>query len=551
MTGAGQSRRRALALRTGAALLILAAAGGVARGEPLPGLLDRREVARARAEAAEQKRDAQRAVRESARALGYSDREIARVLQPAMERSGSFQTRLDDGTVIEFPWYRTGFAENRLSNTGKRIDRDASGAAVRMETNKGGVRLHHGVFADEVYALALKMDVKLAITGDAIEGHSVRGAKGGIGAGRVIKVGSRYKARVGDLVDPASPALDRQHLMRSFARSYRASGGEVGPGLDIQAGDVNTKAREMKTLAESYGSRRAPSAGVSGKEVITRPGGEVDPRGGIAYRSVSTGEGVWMSARLAARRAGVKLRGATVVAQGWGEVGRAFGMAAVKDGARVIAVQNLWTVNGKKVAGTLLHPRGAEATPREVRAWLADIDAAVSSGQDLASFKGGVLEKTLRPGLDASQVRADIVGLNALGSVLTEETVPQYVRSGTHAGGRKVIVEGANLAQTAGGARLIDQNARSMLVVSGELANIGGVHVSNLEAVQNLYSEEVTSKTARRSLSNTMRSGFRRAMEIADTRGVSERAAIELAAVDALMKRSLQRQDAPRRSLER
>src|SRR5690606_38869685 len=127
MTGAGQSRRRALALRTGAALLILAAAGGVARGEPLPGLLDRREVARARAEAAEQKRDAQRAVRESARALGYSDREIARVLQPAMERSGSFQTRLDDGTVIEFPWYRTGFAENRLSNTGKRIDRDASG----------------------------------------------------------------------------------------------------------------------------------------------------------------------------------------------------------------------------------------------------------------------------------------------------------------------------------------------------------------------------------------------------------------------------------------
>src|SRR5690606_14266938 len=139
----------------------------------------------------------------------------------------------------------------------------------------------------------------------------------------------------------------------------------------------------------------------------------------------------------------------------------------------------------------------------------------------------------------------------ALGSVLTEETVPQYVRSGTHAGGRKVIVEGANLAPTAGGARLIDQNARSMLVVSGELAHNRGVHVSNLEAVQNLYSEEVTSKTARRSLSNTMRSDFRRAMEIADTRGVSERASIELAAVDALMKRSLQRQDAPRRSLER
>src|SRR5690606_24022921 len=118
--------------------------------------------------------------------------------------------------------------------------------------------------------------------------------------------------------------------------------------------------------------------------------------------------------------------------------------------------------------------------------------------------------------VDASEVRADIVGLNALGSVLNERTVPGYVRSGTHQGKRKILVEGANLAETTEGAALADRNARALLVVPGDLANLGGVHVSNLEAVQNLYGEIVTDGTARRSLGKTMRAGWRRATAIAD-----------------------------------
>src|SRR4029079_4868733 len=82
------------------------------------------------------------------------------------------------------------------------------------------------------------------------------------------------------------------------------------------------------------------------------------------------------------------------------------------------------------------------------------------------------------------------------------------------------------------------------------LANLGGVHVSNLEGVQNLHQTEVSSESARRSLSSTMRYRWRRAMKIADDKKPSERAAIELAAVDAMMKRSLQLPDAPRSSLE-
>jgi glutamate dehydrogenase/leucine dehydrogenase len=531
----------------GGLLVVLAAGRTEAEPrEPLPGLLDSATIRHARAEARQQKLDAQAMIKGHARKLGYSAEQIKQALTPSMLRRGHFNVGLDDGTVVMFPWYRIGFAENRLANWNKKpVMRE------RHETNKGGVRLHHGVFVNEVYALALKMDTKLATARDAIGPHAFRGAKGGIGAGRVVKVGSRYRARVGDYVDPAAPVFNRAEIMRKFALGYRATGGEVGPGLDIQAGDVNTKAPEMKVLAETYGSRRTPSSGVSGKAVRHLRDGSIDPVGGIKYRAISTGDGVWMSTRHAARRAGLKLRGSTVVAQGWGEVGRAFGMAAVKDGARVIAIQELWNVGGKKVAGILHHPLGALAKPRHVRRWIAEVEAARASGEDLRSYQGGRLMPYFRAGQDASAVRCDIVGINALGNMLNKKTVPAYVRSGTHHGRRKILAEGANLAQTADGARLLDRHASRLLTITGDLANLGGVHVSDMEAVQNSFRIPVTSQRARRSLQGTMCSGWHRAMKIADRLGISERRAIELSAVDGMMKRSLHLAGAPRSPMER
>lgn len=520
--------------------------------EPLPGLLSSNTIQRAQSEARQQKLDAQRAVRHHAQSLGYSRTEIDLALKPTMVRQGTFQVTATDGTVVEFPWFRTGFAENRLANTNKPIARDAAGKALRHETNKGGIRLHYGVFADEVYALALKMDTKLALARDAIGSDAFRGAKGGVGAGRVVKVGRRFKSKVGDYVDPASQVFNRATIMRQFARSYLQSGGAVGPGLDIQAGDVNTKAPEMKVLAEQgYGTRAKPSPGVSGKAVLYQKDGSIDPRGGIAYRATSTGDGVWMSTRLAARRVGLKLRGSTVVAQGWGEVGRAFGMSALKDGARVVAIQELWQVNGQKVVGTLHNPFGAKAKPRQVKSWLAEVDALRASGQDLSRYEGGKLLKHFVPGQDASAVRADIVGINALGGVLNRKTVPAYVRSGTHHGRRKILSEGANLAQTYRGARLLDKLNDRLLTITGDLANFGGVHISDQEAVQNLFGRAVTSDRARRSLMGNIRSGWNRSMKLADTYGISERKAIELAAVDGMMKRSLHQKNAPRSPMER
>lgn len=367
--------------------LFLASAGVATAQDPLPGILDRAEMEALLKEARGQAADAQTAMRERAKLLGYSDAEIERAMKPSMVRKGHFTVTLADGTQIRFPWFRIGFAENVNATENKRgIDRG------RLETNKGGVRLHKGVFGAEVYALALKMDAKLAITGDASAGEAFRGAKGGIGAGQVVKVGTRYKAKVGDWVDPASKVLDRAEMMRSFGRGYMAGGARVGIGSDIQAGDVNTKAAEMKVLSETYG-RGQPSIGVSGKEVITAAG-EISPKGGIEYRAVSTGEGVWMSSKLAGQAEGLDFKRATVASQGWGEVGKGFGMAAVREGSRVIAIQELWMIDGEMRPGLLQHPKGANATHAEVVSWLKDVEALRAGKHDLRSFRAASLRAT-------------------------------------------------------------------------------------------------------------------------------------------------------------
>ncbi|MCP4448845.1 MAG: hypothetical protein GY811_26450 [Myxococcales bacterium] len=222
-------------------------------------------------EAKQQLQDAQKVHRSDAKKLGYSASQIKHGESPSMVRKGEIEVKLKDGTRIAFPWYRVGFAENAYANTGKKM-LAGSGAA---ETNKGGIRIHHGVFLPEVEALALKMDRKLRLSGDALAGHAVRGAKGGIGPGRVLEVGSQHKGTLakGAHIDPASEGINRQQLMRKFATAYKKSGGQVGIGSDIQAGDVNTKQPEMMALAKQYAKlsgSKIPSIGFSRNKQVRR-----------------------------------------------------------------------------------------------------------------------------------------------------------------------------------------------------------------------------------------------------------------------------------------
>jgi glutamate dehydrogenase/leucine dehydrogenase len=174
-----------------------------------------------------------------------------------------------------------------------------------------------------------------------------------------------------------------------------------------------------------------------------------------------------------------------------------------------------------------------------VAEWIAKVDALRASGEDLSTFDGGRLKPYLHKGMDASELKSDIVGVNALGGTLNEKTVPRYVDSGTHHGFRKIIVEGANLAETERAAALIDEKRGHLLAIPGDLANVGGVHVSNLEAAQNARGTPISTEEARRSLNRSIASAWRQAMNDADTRPISERQAVEDLGVRRLMERSL------------
>ncbi len=247
----------------------------------------------------------------------------------------------------------------------------------------------------------------------------------------------------------------------------------------------------------------------------------------------------------------MKIPGATVVSQGWGEVGRAFGMAALRDGARLIAIEELWNVGGKRVPGLLVHPKGEAATVAESKAWVDRVQAMRAQGADLRTFAGGALMKGFAPNRGATSLRVDIVGINALGGTLNKATVPDLVRSGTTSGRAKVVVEGANLAETSEGARLLDAARGKVVTIPGDLANLGGVHVSNLEAVQNTSGQVVSNAAARASLQETIATAWSEAEVLSGKLGVSMRAAIQLLATDRMMKRSLGRADAVRVPLER
>lgn len=587
--------------KLGAVLAVLAALWTApALAEPVPGLVSTDQYEKSLREAHQQRVDVQNAIERVARDLPdpYSEAELKQALTPNMILRGAFDYRLEDGTTVRFPWYRVGFANNELANNeAGNPDRTA------RETNKGGLRFHWGVHFDEVYALAARMDTKLAVGGDSLPPPSrglrgiwtkirelvtgsrpsdaIRGAKGGVGAGEVIAVGDRYRGKLteGDRIAPSSPLFDGPTMIDKLAKAYVEAGGAVGLAHDVQAGDMNTN-HLMAALRESYEQLGQPEAGVSGKPP-REIDGRRDPSGGIGYRAISTGEGVWMAAKLAlereSKRAGrfetsiwqralgaIGLRrepdvakGATVVAQGWGAVGRAFGEAARRDGALVIGIQELWTLGGKKTPGLLRFPDEAPRTPEMVNKWL---DAATAlrersdktrerglPSEEIGEAKVQLGDRTYRladyfiAGQDASEIKADIVGVNAIGNVLTEKTVPVYADTGTHRGLRKVIVEGANLAETEKGTRLIDARTDKLIVVPGDLANRGGVTMSDIELAMNAYKRPISDTVARAALEKMMRQDWKRGMKIADREGLSERKAIERMGAEGMLRRALGR----------
>ena len=172
---------------------------------------------------------------------------------------------------------------------------------------KGGIRFHPEVDLDEVRALASLMTWKTAIVN-----IPYGGAKGGVNC-------NPKELERGELEKVARSFMDKIEKV-------------LGPTRDIPAPDVGTNAQTMAWFMDEYGKLHGHTpAIVTGKPIALE---------GSYGREAATGRGVVFMVEEAAKSAGVKLNGARLAVQGYGNVGSWAARLAAELGCKLVAVSD-------------------------------------------------------------------------------------------------------------------------------------------------------------------------------------------------------------------
>lgn len=371
-------------------------------------------------------------------------------LDPAMQallrmpfRSVSVEVpvRMDDGRIEVYRGYR-------VQHNGAR------------GPCKGGVRYHPEADEEEVLGLATTMTWKTALL-DIPFG----GAKGGV----------QVKAR--DLSQRELEAVTR-HFTRRIALL-------LGPYRDIPAPDMNTNPQVMAWMLDEYSSKYGYTpAAVTGKPVSL---------GGSLGREEATGRGVMIIMREYSRDAGLPIDGASVVIQGFGNVGAHLALFLHELGAKIVAVSDVY--------GGIHNDDGLDIP--------ALFDHTYRGRKPVAEFsKGDVLTNADE---EIWKIPCDWLVPAALGSVITKEKNARTVDC-------KVIVEAANSPTTPIADKILE--ARGIQVLPDFLVNAGGVVVSYFEWTQNLQQEPWTLEQVNRGLETKMVKAYTTVRDLAEEKGV-------------------------------
>ncbi len=290
---------------------------------------------------------------------------------------------------------------------------------------KGGVRYHPDVTLEEVMALAAWMTVKCAAVN-----LPYGGAKGGI------------------RVDPKQ--LSMKELEKLTRRYTSEIGIIIGPQRDIPAPDVNTNGQIMAWMMDTY----SMNTGATATGVVT---GKPIHLGGSLGRVKATGRGVFVTGREAARRLGLKLDGATVAVQGFGNVGGSAAELFAQAGSKIVAAQDH--------TGTIYNANGLD---------LAELVPHVKNVGGVGGFKGA---EALEP--EAFwDVKCDILIPAALEGVISAARAKRVTA--------RLVLEGANGPTVPEADDILAE--RGVLVVPDVICNAGGVTVSYFEWVQDFSS---------------------------------------------------------------
>jgi glutamate dehydrogenase/leucine dehydrogenase len=292
---------------------------------------------------------------------------------------------------------------------------------------KGGIRFYPGITIDEVTALAMLMTWKCAIA-DIPFG----GAKGGV------------------CVD--SKKLSNTELERLTRRYVSLIADYLGPQRDIPAPDLYTDAQTMAWIMDTYSQ-------LKGYRIPESATGKPVEIGGSWGRTEATGRGVIHCVKQAAENNGLKLRGAKVAIQGFGNVGFHAALAAQEIGCKIIAISD--STGGVYYEGGL-NPNSLLAHKEQTE-----------SVQNFEGCKNISNEELL-------ELPCDILIPAALENQITNKNADKIQA--------KMVAEGANGPTTPEADRVLYE--KDVCLIPDILANSGGVTVSYFEWVQNLTREQ-------------------------------------------------------------
>ena len=328
---------------------------------------------------------------------------------------------------------------------------------------KGGIRFHQTVDLDDVRALASLMTWKTALI-DVPFG----GAKGGVA------------------VDASKlSVIEKEEIIRRWTRSLVHV---LGHHRDIPAPDMGTDARTMAWLMDEFHRLEGfQPACVTGKPVELF---------GAHGREEATGRGVAQITAATLEKHEVKVKGASVAIQGFGNVGRYAALVCQELGMKVVAISD--------VTGGIKDKAGIDIKE-------------IFGHKTLDTVEG--YERVLSD--EVLETNCEVLIPAALGGVINENNCGKI--------NSDFIVEGANQPITIAADR--ELRASGAVIVPDILANSGGVMGSYFEWTQNIQEFSWPLDKFRRELDLRMEKAFGNVHKVSKKYGVDLRTAAMVVAV--------------------
>jgi glutamate dehydrogenase (NAD(P)+) len=371
----------------------------------------------------------------------------------------SIPIQMDNGEIEVFDGYRV-------------IHNDILGPS------KGGIRFAPDITLDEVKALAAWMTWKCAVVNIPFGG-----AKGGVKC------------------DPSRlTAVELEKITRRYTANLLDI---LGPERDIPGPDMNTNEQIMAWIMDTYSmhAKKTETAVVTGKPLII---------GGSVGRREATGRGCMVVTLAAMEKLGMKPKNATVVIQGFGNVGSVTAGLLKEHGCKIVGISD--------VTGAYHDSKGI------------DVGKAIEYVQNNKNLSGFPYAERITPS-ELLELACDVLVPAARENQITAKNAARIKA--------KIICEGAN-GPTSANADPILQD-KGILVIPDILANAGGVTVSYFEWVQDRVGYFWSLERVNRRLDRMMRSAFDAVYSASEKYKVSLRLAAYIIAIDKVARTLLLR----------